>query len=115
MIDFACKRFSLPEIIKCSLGLTRAEYKVLETLLSEDGKWFTSEVLSKRLSLDLSTVQRCMKKLHGKELISRNQENLSSGGYIFYYRIRQRDELRARIMSVIRSWVAGVEKELGKW
>lgn len=114
MIDFACKQFSLDEIIKCSLGLSKADSKVMHFLLKERD-WITAKDLAKKLSLNLTTVQRAVKKLHEKEVLTRSQENLKDGGYIFHYRIKNKKELRALIMQLVHSWVKNVEKELEKW
>src|SRR5512138_2173352 len=108
MIDFACKEFDLDEIIKCSLGITKAEFKLVKKMLSSDKEWFTTQELSKELDLDLSTVQRCVKSLNEKEIIIRRQENLDSGGYLFRYQLKKREELRQRIKDTISRWVAKV-------
>ncbi|MGV8162279.1 MAG: helix-turn-helix domain-containing protein [Candidatus Nanoarchaeia archaeon] len=115
MIDFACKEFDLDEIVKCSLGMSRAEFKLVKMLLSSEKEWFTTQEISKELKLDLSTIQRCVKSLHEKELLIRRQENLDSGGYIFRYQLKKREELRQRIKDTVSRWVARVNDELDKW
>ena len=115
MIDFACKEFYLDEIIKCSLGITKAEFKLVKLLLDSKREWFTTQELSKELHLDLSTVQRCVKSLSEKNLLLRRQENLSSGGYLFRYQLKKREELRQRIKDTISRWVARVNDELDRW
>ena len=65
MIDFACRRFDLRDIIKCGLGLTRAEFKIMEYFLSHKRECNTSTI-SKNLSLNLTTVQKAVKKLNEK-------------------------------------------------
>ena len=77
MIDFACKRFKLSEIIKCGLGLTRAEYKVLEYFIDHEDL-FSTEQLAENIGLNLSTIQRTVKKLFEKDLLTRNQNNLKT-------------------------------------
>jgi predicted transcriptional regulator len=115
MIDFACKEFDLDDIIKCSLGMTKAEFKLVRLLLSTDKEWFTTQEISKELKLDLSTVQRCVKSLHEKDIIIRRQENLDSGGYAFRYQLKKREELRQRIKDTISRWVSRVNDELDRW
>lgn len=115
MIDFACKRFSVEEVIKCSLGLTKSDYELMKLMLKNDEHWFSTDELSKKLSLNLSTVQRTVKKLLEDEVVQRQQENLSSGGYVFYYRIKDKREIRKKIMSIVNNWAKTVEKELRKW
>jgi predicted transcriptional regulator len=114
MIDFACKRFELNEVIKCGLALTKSEMKIMYFLIKNRDR-FTSLSLSKNLELDLSTVQRALKKLNEKNLVIRSQKNLSNGGYLYSYEIRDKKEIRKILMSVIHNWVKKVEDELGRW
>ncbi|MFA6073783.1 MAG: MarR family transcriptional regulator [Candidatus Woesearchaeota archaeon] len=115
MIDFACKEFNLDEIIKCSLGLTKAEFNLVKMMLATNKEWFTTQELSKDLKLELSTIQRCVKSLHEKEILLRRQENLDSGGYLFHYQLKKREELRQRIKDTTSRWVAKVNDELDNW
>lgn len=114
MINFACKQFDLKEIIKCSFGLTKSEYNLLKFLL-EKNKEFTTEELSRQLSLDKSTIQRGVKSLHEKGLISRGQINQSVGGYVFLYRIKDRNFLIKKLLEIIDGWSEGVKKEIKNW
>ena len=41
MIDFACKTFNIENIIKCSLGLTKSEYKILGFFIDNPENYFT--------------------------------------------------------------------------
>ena len=47
MIDFACKTFSLDEVIKCSLGLTKSDLKIMEFLIKHSGKFRSYEIAEK--------------------------------------------------------------------
>jgi len=114
MIDFACKKLNIEEIIKCSLGLTKAEQTLLKHMLKKQ-KEYTSEKLNEETSLELSTVQRSLKNLHMKKLIDRSQKNLEHGGYVFCYKSRPREELRKMMQSIVTVWVANVDKALGLW
>ena len=115
MIDFACQQFDLNEIVKCSLGLTKADFRMLGYFLNEDENWFTTHELAKSLKLNLSTIQRCVKSLHEKDVLERAQENLNGGGYTFIYKIKNRTELRKKIKYIIHKWVKKVDVELEKW
>ena len=53
MIDFACRRFDLNEVIKCSLGLTKSDYKILQLLISESNEYLSSEEISKKIKIDI--------------------------------------------------------------
>ena len=115
MIDFACKRFVLDDIIKCSFGLTRAEIGVFRYLMERPSSWFPTEGLAEALGLDLSTVQRAVKKLHGAELVLRDQENREGGGYVFRYRAVGHSFFKKRVMGVLSSWFEKVDSSLDGW
>ncbi len=114
MIDFACKRFSLDKIIKCSLGLSKADAKVMHFLLGHNS-WTTAKELAKKTDLNLSTVQRAIKKLYEKDAVIRSQENLDNGGYLFHYKIKDKKALRNIIMQLVKGWLKTIEKELERW
>ncbi|MBU0615616.1 MAG: MarR family transcriptional regulator [Nanoarchaeota archaeon] len=114
MIDFACKSFKLERVIRCGLGLTIADFKVLEFLLKQDKELDTKDIAA-GITVNLSTVQRAVKKLAEKELIQRRQENLDDGGYLFYYSIRSKQHIRNMIMQIVNAWVKKVDTELRKW
>ena len=54
MIDFACKKFDIQEVVKCSLGLSKSEFKMLKFLIENENQ-FTTEELAEALNLDKST------------------------------------------------------------
>jgi predicted transcriptional regulator len=115
MINFACKRFDLEEIVKCSLGLTKADYSIIMYLIKNDIDQKTTQEISEKLELDLSTVQRSIKKLFTKKLVKRLQKNLEKGGYIFLYQIQNKQEIRNQIKQIIQNWSNNVEKEIDNW
>ncbi|MCL5730204.1 MAG: MarR family transcriptional regulator [Candidatus Pacearchaeota archaeon] len=114
MIDFACKKFDLEEVIKCSLGLSKAEFRLLKFLVEHEGK-FTTEDLSKKLKLDKSTIQRSVKKLHEKNLVSRSQVNQSVGGYIFLYSLKDKGNIRKIVTDTIDNWVNVFKSKISAW
>ncbi|MFA5856128.1 MAG: HTH domain-containing protein [Candidatus Pacearchaeota archaeon] len=113
MIDFACKKFSLDEIIKCSLGLTKSDLRILEFLMKNREK-INSNGISEKLDLELSTVQRSLKRLNEKNMLLRHQINLSNGGYVYYYTINDKKVIRKIILDIIQNWTKKVEMELEK-
>lgn len=115
MIDFACKQFDINEVIKCGLGLTRSEFKLMDYLVKNFGKTYDSNDLAKEMSLDKTTVQRALKKLHEKNVVKRMQKNLDGGGYVFYYEIKPKPELRKIIVDIVNNWNKNVEKALDQW
>ncbi len=115
MIDFACKRFEIEDVIKCSLSLSKSEYRLLKFFLTHSEREFSTEQLAKELKLDKSTIQRGVKKLHSKELLFRIQLNQSVGGYLFKYKIKNKEKIRLRILEIIDGWILRVKQEIKKW
>lgn len=114
-MDFACKEIKIEDVIKCALNLTKADLKVMKHFLNETDQWVDTEYLSKALGLDISTIQRSVKKLHEKEILQRSQQNLDGGGYIFRYKAHSRAKIKDIIMTVVNSWAERLEQELVKW
>lgn len=114
MIDFACKQFKMEEIIKCGLGLSKADCKIF-TFLLENDETFKTEEIAEKLEFNLSTVQRAVKKLHEKGILMRKQTNVSGGGFYYNYEIKSRKDIKVIIMEVIHSWVNSVESEFDSW
>jgi len=114
MIDFACKRFKLEEIVKCGFGLTKNDFAVLMWFMKRKGE-ADSEEISRKLSIGLTTSQKSLKRLYEKGLIIRTQKNLSDGGYAYYYRIQDKKMIKSKLMTVLHSWISGVEKSMDDW
>jgi len=114
MIDFACKKFDLEGVIKCSLGLSKSEFNLLNFFIENDRE-FTTENLSKKLKLDKSTIQRAVKKMHEKGLLRRGQINQSVGGYIFLYQIKNKEKIRKIILETVDGWIKVFHEKIGKW
>ncbi len=114
MIDFACKKFDIDEVVKCGLGLSRTDFRLLKFLV-ENQDSFTTGDLAKKLGVDKSTIQRSVKKLHGKGLVSRGQINQSVGGYVFTYRVKDREKIREMVWAIIDGWEKNVKKRIVNW
>ena len=114
MIDFACKQFKINEIIKCALGLTKAELKIIEYFLENSSFSYTTNEIAKKLSLNLTTIQKAVKKLNEKNIIIRKQNNLTGGGYVFIYELNNKKEIRSILNNIIKSWSIKVEEEIRK-
>ena len=114
-MDFACKSFSIDEVVRCSLSLTKAEFKVLEFLIKNDLNKFKSDHIAKVLNLDISTTQRCLKKLNEKNIVSRSQFNLLKGGYVYAYKITDKKQIKQIISDIIAKWADKFHKEIDKW
>jgi len=114
MIDFACKRFEIEEVVRCGFGLSKADYRILVTLMKHGDNGLTTLELARELKLDLSTAQRSVKKLFEKEIISRSQFNLSSG-YLYKYSIRDKKVIKEKIINIIKGWAGGAENSIKNW
>lgn len=115
MIDFACKEFDLEEIIKCGLSLTKTEQKIFRYFLNNKGKELTTINVAKKLSLNLTTLQKATKKLYEKEILIRHQKNLENGGYVYTYEIASKQKIRNVLKNIIKKWYERVESEIDKW
>lgn len=115
MIDFACKRFNIKEIIKCSLGLTKVDYQILEFFINDFDKKFTTGDLANKCSINLTTSQKTVKKLYEKNIIKRSQKNLENGGYTYVYTAYSKAHIRSVIKDIINSWSKKVESGIDQW
>ncbi len=111
---FACKKFNINEILKCSFNLNKTEIRLLEFLFKSENAWTVNNI-AENIHLDRSSVQKAIKKLHNKELISRIQKNKSAGGYIYYYLLDDKNRLKEKIIHIINEWVEVVRMEVRKW
>lgn len=115
MMNFACKKFNLDETIRCSLNLTKAEFKILQFLMRNNTKRFESKDIARELNLELSTIQRSMKKMNEKEIITRSQVNLENAGYTYSYCICEKQKIKAKIKEIINGWSKIFEQEIERW
>lgn len=115
MIDFACKKFNIEDVVKCSLALSKSDFIILKFLSKDSGKKFGTGELSKELGFDKSTIQRSVKRLHEKNLISRSQINQSVGGYLFLYYIKDKEKINSMILGIVDNWYKTVEENIRKW
>ncbi len=115
MIDFACKKFSLEEVIRCGLGLSKAEFSLFSYFIKNEKTKFSTEKLGRAIRLDVSTVQRGVKKLYALGVLSRMQTNLAGGGYQFEYTIKPKREVKALVMGIVHRWASRVEDEFEHW
>lgn len=113
MIDFACKKLDLDEVMRCGFGITKTEQEILNFLFVND--LVTANVLADKLSLSLATAQRSLKNLHEKNLVERRQQNLDRGGYLFFYAARDKEFVKQELKKVLDGWMKNVDSSLKKW
>ena len=114
MISFACKTIELKDLITCSFDLNKTDYKLFMSLLSNKGFVTTNEI-AKKVKLERSSVQKSIKRLVDKELVLRQQKNLSGGGYLFVYKIKDKPLIKKQILDTISKWNANVKSRIEKW
>ena len=111
ILNFACKSINTSEIIQCSYGLGRGDYKVFELLLKQKEPKTIKE-LSEMLSKERTTIQKVVTKLVNKGIVKRRQMNLSSGGYVFVYFIKNKEKIKQEIKEIMKQWCEDAMKAI---
>jgi predicted transcriptional regulator len=114
MISFACQDIEFRDLVRCSFKLNKTEYNVMMFLLVS-GKSLRAQDIGTTMQLDRTTVQKAIKKLAEKELVERHQENLGKGGYLYHYRIKNKDDIKQRMLTIVDRWHESVVSEINKW
>ena len=114
IISFACQDIEFADLLRCSFELNKTEYNVMMFLLRTE-KWFTATNLARTMDLDRTTVQKAIKKLSEKNIVTRHQENLKKGGYLFHYSIKNKLELKERMKKIVEEWYNKVIFEIDHW
>ncbi len=102
-MNYDCGRVDIEELLACSLNLKKSEYKIFKILFREDSP-LTAIELSERLSLDRTTVQKILKKFLENNLVQRFQENLDNGGYLFRYKVKDKQDIKKHIRQILTNW-----------
>jgi len=105
----------LDNIIKCGLGLTKTEFKIMKYFIKITSKKCTTSSISKKLKLNLITIQKAVKKLLDDHIIIRYQKNLDNGGYVYTYECNSKYEFRKIIKGIIRNWSNKIEDKIDSW
>ena len=103
-----CRRLSFDDVLKCSLGLSKSEAETMKAVLKMRQPFTVAEI-AERMSKDRSVAQRHLKKLGGKGVLLRFQQNRDGGGYEFVYRTIARRELKKILYRGIKQFTAQVE------
>ena len=114
MMTFACKEIDLKDLLLCSFSLNKTSHTVLQGMIGEQEPG-TPEAIAKHLKLDRTTVQKALKALVARDLVTRRQHNLPSGGYQYLYSVKDKGEIKRRMYDTIHAWTAQVEKEIDSW
>lgn len=114
MVSFACKQIDLKDILMCSFNLNKTEYNLLLFLMKQTESLCASSI-GELVGKDRTTIQKAIKHLLDMDLVHKHQVNLDQGGYIFVYRIKDKEYLRKRITEVVSDWYNAVLSEVKKW
>lgn len=111
MVDLRCRKMDSKDLIRCTFDLSKTELKIFLYLLKTK-KSIPSVDIADKIDLDRTTIQKSLKKLLEKGIVDRRQNNLDNGGYVFLYSIKQKDELKIQMKSIINDWKDSVEVQL---
>lgn len=114
MISFACQDIEFKDLLRCSFEMNKTEYNIMMFLLREE-QAYTASKLGKLMKLDRTTVQKSIKRLAEKNIVLRLQTNLEKGGYMFMYRIRDKDEIKDRMLKIVENWHKEVKNQIKNW
>ncbi len=112
-INFACKRFPIEQVLRCSFGLSGPEFRILKVLMAKGER--SVEEVAETLGKDRTTIQRSMKSLVAKGLVRRRQYNLDSGGYQYHYLPQEKERVKARIQEHFARFSRMVKEEIEGW
>ena len=112
--SFACKNIDFADIIKCSFNLNKTEYNLFLFLISSNEKKSIND-LANALNLDRSTIQKAIKSLIERDIIKRIQTNIKKGGYSFSYSIKNKKELKNKVLKSIAEWYSSVKRLVTQW
>lgn len=113
MITFACKKIKKEEIVRCSFNINKTEYNIFMFLLKLNDKLNVYEI-AENMNLDRTTVQKAVKRLFKLNLIKRFQQNLEKGGYLFFYQINNKKEIKDKLINIITEWYENVKEGINK-
>ena len=102
-MDFACKTIDFKDLLMCSFSLNKTEYNLLLFLLEQDESLDVSAI-GERLGKDRTTMQKAMKKLVLQDLVGKHQVNLDHGGYVFVYKLKNKELLKQKMSSIVNGW-----------
>jgi predicted transcriptional regulator len=107
MIDFACKRITKEDVLRCSFSLNKTEYTALLFLLKKSG---SIKQISLETNLDRTTIQKALKQLLEKQIIIRKRDNKKGASY--FYCLKNKSDFKKEINSRLNLWYNSVKKEI---
>lgn len=111
MINFACKTFSVNQVLKCSFNLNQTELNILKELIKKESN---TNNLSEILKKHKSVIQRGITKLLKNKLITRRQVNLKKG-YEYCYKTISKEELKNKANNYFKQFTETVNRTINEW
>ena len=72
----------------------------------------TISEISKAIKKERSTVQKAIYNLIKRGLVKRRQMNLTAGGYSYYYSPLDKEEIKKRMLKLVKDWSLSVSKSI---
>ncbi len=114
MISFACKTINFDDLIRCSFNLNKTEYFLFLFLLTKKEPLSVSSI-AEELKKDRTTIQKAMKQLQESNLVIKYQINLEGGGYSFVYKIKNKSQIKEKLISIVTGWTNQVKNYIQDW
>lgn len=108
-----CKKLSLNDVLKCSLGLTSRQAEAMKATIKMREN-FTVGELAKKLGKDRSTAQRHLAALEKKKVVFRIQRNRDKGGYEYIYTTLNKKELKHVLLKGVDEFTSQVKTIIKK-
>ena len=114
MISFACKNIELKDLVMCSFELNKTDYKLFNFLIKKK-KYLSINEISEEMKLERTTIQKSLKRLFEKNIVLRLQKNIDSGGYMFVYKIKDKELIKNIMKEMVSEWYKKVKIEIEAW
>lgn len=95
--------------------LNKTDYLVFKTLMGSKEDELNIQKLEKKIGKDRTTIQRSIKNLMKQDILFRRQINLGTGGFMYCYSIKEKEEIKKKIYSNFENWQKKVLDELNNW
>jgi predicted transcriptional regulator len=114
MINFACKVIDFDQILTCAFSMNKTEYSLF-LFLDTQSEPLCVNTISEMMKKDRTTIQKAIKSMAQKNLVTKHQVNLEKGGYTFVYALKDKPYLKAQMLKSVNSWTESVINRINKW
>lgn len=110
-LSIAKNNYTFGLLAQLCFELTKTEKAIFERLRMYERGVGASE-LAKKLKKDLTTIQRNLKGLHRKKLITRKKNGLDDGGYEYLYKAVSNAKFKLLVINVLEDFQINVLEKL---